>query len=76
MRFAGSIVFAAVFCQIFRKAGYQVNFFTNQFLPQAKEAVYDFSGGFFINDPEMSEVQFDVRNDRLHVFDEDLLKDF
>ena len=65
-----------LFCQIFRKAGYQVNFFTNQFLPQAKEAVYDFSGGFFINDPEMSEVQFDVRNDRLHVFDEDLLKDF
>ena len=65
-----------LFCQIFRKAGYQVNFLTNQFLPQAKEAVYDFSGGFFINDPEMSEVQFDVRNDRLHVFDEDLLKDY
>lgn len=65
-----------LFCQIFRKAGYQVNFFTNQFLPQAKEAVYDFSGGFFINDPEMSKVQFDVRNDRLHVFDQDLLRDY
>lgn len=65
-----------LFCQIFRKAGYQVNFFTNQFLPQAKEAVYDFSGGFFINDADMSKVQFDVRNDRLHVFDEGLLSDY
>lgn len=65
-----------LFCQIFRKAGYQVNFFTNQFLPQAKEAVYDFSGGFFINDPELSKAQFDVRNTRLHVFDQDLLIDF
>lgn len=65
-----------LFCQIFRQAGYQVNFFTNQFLPQAKEAVYDFSGGFFLNDPDMSKAQFDVRNDRLHVFDQDLLKDF
>ena len=65
-----------LFCQIFREAGYQVNFFTNQFLPQAKEAVYDFSGGFFLNDPEMSKAQFDVRNDRLHLFDQDLLADF
>lgn len=65
-----------LFCQIFRKAGYQVNFFTNQFLPQAKEAVYDFSGGFFINDPELSKVQFDVRNKALHVFDQDLLVEY
>lgn len=65
-----------LFCQIFRKAGYQVNFLTNQFLPQAKEQVYDFSGGFFINDPETSAAQFDVRNDRLHIFDEGLLHDF
>ncbi len=65
-----------LFCQIFRTAGYQVNFFTNQFLPKAREAVYDFSGGFFINDDEMSRLQFDVRNDQLHVFDEDLIHDF
>ena len=36
-----------LFPQLFRKAGYHVSFITNQFLPQAKEAVYDFSGGFF-----------------------------
>ncbi len=64
-----------LFCQIFREAGYDVTFLTNQFLPQAKEAVYDFSGGFFLNDSLLSRVQFDHRNEKLHVFDEGLLKD-
>lgn len=32
-----------LFPELFRKAGYHVTFLTNQFLPQAKEAVYDFS---------------------------------
>lgn len=65
-----------LFCQLFRKAGYRVTFLTNQFLPQAKEAVYDFSGGFFINNETLSKEQFDVRNTKLHVFDEGLLSDY
>ena len=65
-----------LFCQLFRKAGYQVNFLTNQFLPHAKDAIYDFSGGFFINDEMLSKVQFDVRNEDTHLWDEDLLKDY
>lgn len=65
-----------LFCELFRKAGYKVSFFTNQFLPQAKEAVYDFSGGFFINNTELSTTQFDVRNNKLHIFDEGLLSDY
>ncbi len=65
-----------LFCQLFRKAGYQVNFLTNQFLPHAKDAIYDFSGGFFINDEMLSKVQFDVRNEQTHLWDEDLLKDY
>ena len=65
-----------LFCQLFRKAGYQVNFLTNQFLPHAKDAIYDFSGGFFINDEILSKVQFDVRNEETHLWDEDLLKDY
>ena len=65
-----------LFCQLFRKAGYKVTFLTNQFLPKAKEAVYDFSGGFFINNEKLSAEQFDVRNDKLHVFDEGLLSDW
>ena len=58
-----------LFPELFRKAGYNVTFITNQFLPQAKEAVYDFSGGFFLNNPHLSEAQFDVRNQKLHKLD-------
>lgn len=65
-----------LFGEIFRKAGYHVTFLTNEFLTQAKQAVYDFSGGFFINDPQLSKAQFDMRNTELHVFDEGLLHDY
>ncbi len=37
-----------LFPELFRRAGYHVTFITNQYLPKAKEAVYDFSGGFFL----------------------------
>ena len=65
-----------LFPELFRKAGYHTTFITNQFLPKAREAVYDFSGGFFLNNPTLSKAMFDTRNDKLHVFDEDLLKDY
>ncbi|MBO4316276.1 MAG: sulfatase-like hydrolase/transferase [Prevotella sp.] len=65
-----------LFPELFRKAGYQVTFLTNQFLPKAKEAVYDFSGGFFLNNPSLSEAQFDLRNEKLHPLDEGLLDDY
>lgn len=63
-----------MFPEVFRKAGYHVTFLTNQFLPKAGEAVYDFSGGFFLNHPELSRHLFDTRNARLHRYDEGLLK--
>lgn len=63
-----------LFPEVFRRAGYHVSFLTNQFLPQAKEAVYDFSGGFFLNNPTLSQAMFDSRNARLSYFDEGLLK--
>ena len=53
-----------------------MTFLTNQFLPQAKEAVYDFSGGFFLNNPTLSKAQFDSRNTKLHVFDTGLIDDY
>ena len=62
--------------ELFRKAGYRVTFITNQFLPQAEEAVYDFSGGFFLNNPTLSEAQFDVRNTALHTYDDGVLADY
>lgn len=65
-----------LFGKIFREAGYHVTFMTNEFLPQPKQAVYDFSGGFFLNDKALSDAQFDTRNTQLHVFDESLLSDY
>ena len=65
-----------LFPELFRKSGYKVQFLTNQFLMEAKAAVYDFSGGFFLNNPVLNKAQFDLRNEKLHVFDEDLLKDY
>ena len=65
-----------LFPEVFRKAGYRVTFVTNQFLPQARDAIYDFSGGFFLNDPTLSEAQFDVRNASLHAFDDGVLADY
>ena len=65
-----------LFPELFRKAGYKVTFLTNQFLLAAGQAVYDFSGGFFLNDPVLSKAQFDLRNTSLHRFDEGLLTDY
>ncbi len=65
-----------LFPELFRKAGYHVTFLTNQFLPKAKEAVYDFSGGFFLNNPEMSEAMFDTRNTTLYRYDAGLVNNY
>ena len=65
-----------LFPELFRRAGYRVSFITNQFLPQAKEAVYDFSGGFFLNNPILSKAQFDVRNSQLYKYDAGVLRDY
>ncbi|MBP5777075.1 MAG: sulfatase-like hydrolase/transferase, partial [Prevotella sp.] len=35
-----------------------------------------FSGGFFLNNPELSRAQFDTRNMRLHEFDEGVLEEY
>jgi heptose-I-phosphate ethanolaminephosphotransferase len=65
-----------LFPELFRKAGYHVTFLTNQFLSRAKEAVYDFSGGFFLNHPTLSDAMFDTRNNEIHRFDDGLLADY
>lgn len=65
-----------LFPEVFRKAGYHVTFVTNQFLPKAKEAVYDFSGGFFLSNPELSKRQFDSHNTTLYRYDDGVVKEY
>lgn len=59
-----------LFPEVFKKAGYKVTFITNQFITKPKEAVYDFSGGFFLNNPQLSNAMFDVRNGRMYKYDD------
>ena len=63
-----------LFPEMFRKAGYHVTFITNQFQSKADEAVYDFSGGFFLNNPDLSKRLFDTRNSQLYTYDEGVLQ--
>ena len=65
-----------LFPVVFRKAGYQVKFITNQFIQLPDENAFDFSGGYFLNEKELSAQQFDARNTRKHEFDEGLLQDY
>lgn len=64
-----------LFPAVFRRAGYKVTFVTNQFLPALREAVFDFSGGFFLNNPTLAEAQFDVRNDKLYKYDAGVVRE-
>ena len=67
---------AALFPEVFRKAGYHVTFITNQFITKAKSAVYDFSGGFFLNDTILSHRLFDTRNKITYNLDSGILKEW
>ena len=64
-----------LFPEVFRRADYHVTFITNQFLPNAKEAVYDFSGGFFLNDSALNSRLFDERNTTLYRYDDGVVKE-
>lgn len=62
-----------LFPELFRRAGYHVTFITNQFV---QTNLWDFSGGFFLNNPTLSEAQFDVRNTKQSQYDEGVLQNF
>lgn len=65
-----------LFPVLFRKAGFQVTFITNQYVQSLGTDVFNFSGGMFLNDNRLSELQFDHRNVKAHRYDEDLLIDY
>ena len=56
----------------FKKAGYDVYFFTNQFVPSLDDS-YDLYGGRIFNYGKLSEMQFTGRNTQTHQYDEGLL---
>lgn len=60
---------------IFRKAGYHVTFITNQFVQNKSGDIWSFSGDFFLNNPALSDAQFDERNVVKHNLDMGLVQD-
>lgn len=61
---------------LLRKGGYQVTFITNQFVEGATPRADLTDGKAFFNDKELSKLQFDHRNTRMHKYDLALLHDF
>lgn len=64
------------FTTLFKRAGYTVSFFSNQYVTHLSERYSDFLEDVFMNDPRMSKHQFDIRNSSLHTYDGDLLSDY
>ena len=65
-----------LFPALFKKAGYNVFFLTNQFVRTPGQDIWDFSGGSILNDERLSAAQFTHRNSRMHDFDDGLLEDY
>lgn len=65
-----------LFPALFKKAGYKVSFFTQQFMKSNRLAAADFNGSFFLNDVELDSLCFDIRNRTKWKFDGGLIKEY
>lgn len=65
-----------LFPVLFRRSGFNVTFITNQFVKELNTDIFNISGGLFINNAKLSEVQFDYRNEKTHQYDLDVLSDY
>lgn len=63
---------ATLFPALFRKAGYQVTFLTNQFVQRTDADAWDFSANVFLNDRQLNGLLFDRRNSTTYRFDDGL----
>ena len=65
-----------LFPVLFRQAGYNVTFITNQFVQSLSTDIFNISGGLFLNEKRLSTAQFDHRNTMTHQFDIGLLSEY
>lgn len=65
-----------LFPVLFRMAGYNVTFITNQFVQSINADIFNISGGLFLNHPKLSTCQFDHRNTISHQYDMGVLEDY
>ena len=63
-----------LFPAVFRKAGYNVYFITNQFVMEQTNS-WDLAGGTIFNHHGLSDLQFTKRNHQVYTYDGDMLKE-
>ena len=63
----------SLFPALFKKAGYRVLFFTNQFAMESNDQ-WNVLGGTIFNRPRLSELQFTYRNQTTYRYDHELLE--
>ena len=66
----------ALFPVVFKQAGYQVCFITNQFVKDIKRDIFNASGGVFLNDSRLDKLQFDHRNLNSYRYDEGIIAEY
>ena len=64
-----------LFPALFKEAGYNVVFYSNQYVSEGNLDYYDASAGFF-NHPAIYSKLFSMRNHRKHAFDVDMVEEF
>lgn len=69
----GSWAEGALFPALFRKAGYKVHFYSNQFYKSNRQTSADYNGSFFLNSQPFDSLCFDYRNKKHYVYDQGLL---
>ena len=68
--------FYPLFPTLFKKAGYSTFFITNQFVKSLNTDIFNISGGLFLNENKLSNIQFSHRNAQSHQYDEALIQDY
>ena len=61
---------------IVKKAGVNVVFYSNQFVMEQFQTVFDALGSFYMNDSIIGKQMYSKRNSRRYTYDEDLIDDF
>ena len=65
-----------LFTVLFRKAGYDVTFISNQYVRDEADTYSDFNENILVNDKVMSDAQFNRRNTKRHTFDKGVIDEF
>lgn len=64
-----------LFTTLFKNAGYNVTFLSNQFIT-SNDTYSDFQENILLNDSRMSKAQFDIRNEKRFEYDGELLDEY